>query len=355
MRLPKAATVSGTIHVIFILAPISRFSLSHRLSLHHYSMQKTVLLYNPLSGRRQARRLADVEAALTVFRQAGVEATMEPTRGQADDTGQVRRAIAEGCDTILACGGDGTVHDVLQGMVGSDAALGVIPLGTANALAHDLQLPLSAADAARANLTARPRRIAVGRVEYADIDGHRAMRFFIVTVGIGADAHLFYKLNPQVKGRLGMAAYYVKATRLWLTHPMENFTVEIEPGTKADVSQLLAVRIRNFGGVLRELAPGASLDRDDLRLVLFRTRSRLAYLRYIVRGLVGARWRVGGIELVYGEKVGCHARGDAASDQRTFVEADGELLGTLPAEINVVPDAVTLLVPCGANTPVPRP
>ena len=57
---------------------------------------------------------------------------------------------------------------------------------------------------------------------------------------------------------------------------------------QAEVSQLLAVRIRNFGGVLRELAPGASLDRDDLRLVLFRTRSRLAYLRYIIRGLVGS-------------------------------------------------------------------
>jgi diacylglycerol kinase (ATP) len=308
-------------------------------------MHKAVLLYNPLSGRRQARRLADVEAALTVFRQAGVEATMEPTRGQADDTGQVRRAIAEGCDTILACGGDGTVHDVLQGMAGSDSVLGVIPLGTANALAHDLHLPLSAADAARANLTAKPRRTAVGRVEYLDLDGNRGSRFFIVTAGIGADAHLFYKLNPLVKGHLGMAAYYAKATRLWLTHPMENFTVEMESGTKVGVSQLLAVRIRNFGGVLRELAPGASLERNDLRLVLFRTASRLAYLRYIVRGLAGAQWRVGGIDLVHSVKVSCRARCDAAPGLRIFVEADGELLGTLPVEISAVPDAVALLVP----------
>ena len=117
-----------------------------------------------------------------------------------------------------------------------------------------------------------------------DLEGNRGSRFFIVAAGIGVDAHLFYKLNPLVKGHLGMAAYYAKATRLWLTHPMENFAVEIEHdgtdyGGPAEVSQLLAVRIRNFGGVLRELAPGASLDRDDLRLVLFRTRSRLAYLQ----------------------------------------------------------------------------
>ena len=96
---------------------------------------------------------------------------------------------------------------------------------------------------------------------------------------------------------------------------------------------------------MRELAPGASLDRDDLRLVLFRTRSRLAYLHYIVRGMAGARWRVGGIELIHSERVICQARDDAASDSRIFVEADGELLGTLPVEITAIPDAVTLLTP----------
>jgi YegS/Rv2252/BmrU family lipid kinase len=306
-------------------------------------MRKAVLLYNPLSGQRHLRRIADVEAALNILRQAGIEASLEPTHGQAETPEQARHAIAEGCDTIFACGGDGTVHDVLQGMVGSAAALGVLPLGTANALAHDLNLPLSAVAAARANLTAKPRRTAVGRVDYLDFDGNRGSRFFIVAAGIGADAHLFYKLSPRVKGQLGMAAYYAMATRLWLTHPMENFAVETESGATVDVSQLLAVRICNFGGVLRELAPGASLERDDLRLVLFRTRSRLAYLQYIVRGLVGARWPVRGIDLAHGVNVACRSKDEGSS--RIFVEADGELLGTLPVEISVVPDAVTLLIP----------
>jgi YegS/Rv2252/BmrU family lipid kinase len=306
-------------------------------------MRKAILLYNPLSGRRSARRLALVERALAVLRQAGIEAGIEPTRGKSDATEQAHHAIAASCDTVFACGGDGTVHDVLQGLVGSSVALGIIPMGTANALAHDLGLPLSAVAAARVSLTAKPRRIAVGRVEYLDFEGNRGSRFFTVAAGIGVDAHLFYKLNPLVKGHWGMAAYYAKATRLWLTHPMEKFAVELErAGRREEVSQLLAVRIRNFGGVLRQLAPGASLERDDLRLVLFRTRSRLAYLRYIVRGLVGAEWQIGGIELVHGAKLESQALGKA---ERVFVEADGELLGTLPAEISIVPDAVTLLVP----------
>jgi YegS/Rv2252/BmrU family lipid kinase len=309
-------------------------------------MRKAALLYNPLSGRRRARRLAHVEAANAVLRQAGVQTILEPTRGQADAAEQTRQAITDGCDTIFACGGDGTVHDVLQGMAGSRAALGVIPLGTANALAHDLRLPLSAVAAARASLTAKPWRIPVGRVEYQEFDGSRGSRFFIVAVGIGADAHLFYKLNPLVKGHLGMTAYYAQATWLWLTHPMEMFEVAPYSAGRFEVSQLLAIRIGNFGGVLRELAPGASLDQNRLRLVLFRTRSRLAYLRYIIRGMMGAKWKVAGIELQSALTV--HGRVLTGSENGAcpiFVEADGELLGTLPAEISVVPDALTLLVP----------
>jgi YegS/Rv2252/BmrU family lipid kinase len=314
-------------------------------------MRKAILLYNPLSGRRRGRRLADVEAARSVLQNAGIEASATPTRAASDATDQTKQAIAEGCDTVFACGGDGTVHDVLQGLVGSNAALGIIPLGTANSLAHDLRLPLSPASAAQAALTAKPRRIAVGRIEYQDFTGNRSARYFTVTVGIGVDAHLFYKLDPLAKRRFGMAAYCAKATRLWLTHKMKNFAVEIaEEGQsrRAEVSQLLAVRIRDFGGVLRELAPGASLERNDLRLVLFQTQSRLAYLRYVLRGLFGANWKVPGIELVHSTGMVCR---DVASStasgtkSRILVEADGELLGTLPADVSMVRDAVTLLAP----------
>src|ERR1700733_7825893 len=153
-------------------------------------MRKAQLLYNPLSGRRRERRTTDVEEALSVLKGGGIEATTAPTRAASDATDQTKYAIAAGCDTVFACGGDGTVHDVLQGLVGSQTALGIIPLGTANSLAHDLKLPLSPARAARAALTAKPLRIAVGRVTYLDLTGKESQRYFTVIVGIGVDAHL---------------------------------------------------------------------------------------------------------------------------------------------------------------------
>jgi diacylglycerol kinase (ATP) len=307
-------------------------------------MRKAVLLYNPLAGRRCERRAADVHASMRVLQNAGVEANAEATAAAGQATAQVREAIAEGCDTVFACGGDGTIHDVLQGLVGTKAALGIIPLGTANVLAHDLGLPLQPEAAAEAALGARSRRIAVGKIEYHGFEGKAASRYFTVTAGVGADARLFYKLGAESKKALGMASYYLKACELWLTHPMELFPVSFVEGGQAraaEVSQLLAVRIANFGGVLRKLAPEASLLRDDLRLVLFRTQSRWAYLRWVVRGLCGAEWQVNGIELAFSSEV----TAAAFFDQRVFVEADGELLGTLPAKITIVRDALTVLMP----------
>src|SRR5438034_10896802 len=113
-------------------------------------MRKAALLYNPLSGRRRERRVKDVEAALAVLQEAGVEANAEPTLGPATAGDQAREAIGQGCDTILVCGGGGTVNDVLQGVGGTDAAVGVLALGTANAVAEDRRLPFSAAVSAHA-------------------------------------------------------------------------------------------------------------------------------------------------------------------------------------------------------------
>src|SRR5438874_2432944 len=148
-------------------------------------MRKAALLYNPHSGRRRKQRVQDVEAAASVLRAAGIELDISPTRAASDAGAQVRLAIRDGFDTIIACGGDGTIHDVLQGLTGKDAALGVIPLGTANAFAHDLRLPMSPEGAARALLAAIPRRIAVGRIDYRDFNSLPAFRYFTVAAGVG--------------------------------------------------------------------------------------------------------------------------------------------------------------------------
>ena len=225
-------------------------------------------------------------------------------------------------------------------------------MGTANALAHDLRLPMKIKEAAQAALQGSPRRVALGKVEFSDLKGNPGTRLFIVAAGAGVDAHLFYKLHSGTKQRMGMGAYYAKAWHLWFSYAMTRFQVdvnEIGMGTiSSNVTELMAIRIQNFGGVLQELAPGASLDRDDVRVVVCRTASRWSYLLYVTRGLLRQKWKVPGIDLVSSDKITCRYTDQSLSSrhpQKIYVETDGELVGTLPAEITVVPDALTLLAP----------
>jgi YegS/Rv2252/BmrU family lipid kinase len=312
-------------------------------------MRRAALFYNPVSGTRKKHRLTDIESVVSVLRGADVEVEVAPTRAVSDAAAQVRLAIRDGYDTIIACGGDGTIHDVLQGLAGKDALLGIIPLGTANALAHDLRLPLAPAAAARALLTAVPKRIAVGRIDYRDFNNLPSFRYFTVAAGVGLDAHLFYKLNRLIKDRMGMLAYYSKALNLWMTHRMRYFEAEFSSNGGASkreerLSEMLAIRINYFGGVLRELAPGASLDRNDLRLVLCRTGNRAMYLAYVFRGILGLSGGVPGIELAHADQVTCRAI-PGGKVKRIYAEADGELLGHLPITLSMLPDALTVLVP----------
>jgi diacylglycerol kinase (ATP) len=321
--------------------------------LNFHGMRKAVLLYNARSGGRRSQRQSDLQSALKILADAGVEASLVLTQSSFDAAEQARKAMLDGCDTVFACGGDGTIHDVLQAVAGTRVALGIVPMGTANALAHDLRLPLEPSEAVRAALQAEPRRIALGLAKARGFDGASVTRYFTVAVGVGVDAHLFYRLNAAVKQRLGMAAYYAKAWQLWFSHRMERFVVEWRvgesgAGQSADVTEMLAVRIRHFGGLLRELAPGASLERNDLRVVLCTTSSRLSYLLYVTRGLFGLKWKVPGVELMHSERVQCsYSAGPDPTARRSkvYIEADGELVGTLPAEVSIVPDALTILMP----------
>ena len=314
-------------------------------------MRKAALLYNPDSGAKRAKPQRDLESAVAVLRAAGVEADLVPTESRDHGGEATRDAIAAGCDTIFACGGDGTIHNIAQALANSQVKLGILPMGTANALAHDLKIPLDVIRAAKAALEAVPRKVALGRVSYLDLQGTQRGRFFVFAVGVGVDAHLFHQLHTGTKQRMGMAAYYLKAWHLWFTYSMARFSAEyVETGSNeprtVDVTELMGIRIRNFGGVVQELAPGASLDRDDMRLVFCRTDSRLAYLAYVTRGLLRQRWKIPGIDLVYSVNVTCRYRAAAsATGQKIYVEADGELLGTLPAAITVEPNALTLLAP----------
>jgi YegS/Rv2252/BmrU family lipid kinase len=291
---------------------------------------------------------------MAALRSHGIEVTSEPTAGPRSGGEQAKRLIADGHDTVIACGGDGTIHDVLQGVVGTSATLGVIPLGTANSLAQDLGLSNNPARAAEQLVAASSKRIAVGQMEFQR-GSKRESRYFTVAAGVGMDAALFYRINAQFKQRWGMAAYVAQSLRMWAFesfHPFvtEWFDTDLQQKRSEVVTQLLVVRIANFGGVLNRLAPGADLLRDDFRLVLFKTANKARFFRFATGRLIKRDWQDRYIELVDASRVWCMPhRGDRDRAPVIHAEADGEILGRLPVVVQSVPKALSLLVPKTAS------
>ncbi len=311
-------------------------------------MRRVALIYNPASGQSWTRPRLAVEQAAAVLRAAGIEVEMVETLAAGSAGALAEEAAGRGCDTIIACGGDGTVHEVLQSIVDTEVALGVIPLGTANALAANLGLGTSPVKAMRRLLEAEPVRVPVGRIWYGNGAGKMQSRYFTVAAGVGADALFLSRLDAGLKRRFGYALYLVEALLVWATHSFPLFEAVFEecgscqPRT-VEISQLLAVRIRDFGGVLHNLAPGATLHNDGLRLVAFKTRSRYQYSRFLLAVLFGRQTFTRQIELLDAVSVECRPRN--RSRTRVFAEADGELLGHLPVRIEIVPNALNLLIP----------
>ena len=315
-------------------------------------MRRVALIYNPASGQRPEQRVASIAKVVAVLEGAGIEVDVIATESPESAGQQAQAAVLRGCDTVIACGGDGTVHETLQKLVGGSAALGVIPMGTANALATDLGLPASPGKAAKMLLTARPVRISVGQVSYRDPSGQPQARYFVVAAGVGADGLFFSRLDSRLKQKLGYLVYLVEALRLWATYTFPMFTSTFTQGgggspRVVEASQILAVRISNFGGLVNNLVPGAAIGNENLHVIAFKTRSRLRYLRFMVAVWFKRHNYSDTIELIDCSEVECRDLPGAA--ERSFVEADGELLGTLPVKIEVVPQSLTLLIPRSAR------
>jgi diacylglycerol kinase (ATP) len=312
-------------------------------------MQKALLIYNPFSGFRRSHRLHQVEAAAAELRRAGVQAEILASRGPSQAGAQAKEAIAEAFDTIFACGGDGTIHDVLQGLVGeSGATLGIVPLGTANALASDLKIPRDPVLAIRRQLQYRSQTIAAGLIENCSSEPAKQRRYFTVMAGVGPDALLVYSLSANAKARWGVAAYVMNALWEYLTYrhsPYQTTVIDAEGKKQTfESAQIMAVRIHNFGGPLKKFAEGANLDRDDLRAVVFRDSVRISYPMYLLSAFFGWNARIPGVELINATEIVCRElRG--REDRRVYCEADGECLWRLPVRLTIVQNAFRLLMP----------
>lgn len=313
-------------------------------------MKKAFLIYNPTSGRRRAKRVQHVSQMVDVLRAAGVQVEVCATTHAGSATQQAKEAADRGYDTLLSCGGDGTANEVLNGLMqasvqaSADVALGILPLGSGNLLACDLGLPSDPVAAARKLLTLQPRAFRPGLVT-SQINGAEQKRYFLVAAGVGSDAELMYRTSVASKERWGRNAYFLEMARMALhgRYPMFQVEWEDEQGVRkqGQASLAMAVRARKFPGLLRFVNLGSGLLRDDFFLMVFRTDKVRRFLSYFTAVATGRNWKVPDVDAAHSKWFRCTALPDV---ETIYSQADGELLGTLPAELSIASRSVKLLM-----------
>lgn len=257
-----------------------------------------------------------------------------PTTGPNTAAAIVRECISKGADAILAAGGDGTINEIVNGMIGSPVPLGILPVGTANVLACEMGMRTHAPAAAELLDSAVAARIAAGRID----SGSSAGRHFLLMAGIGLDAMIVYHIDAEMKAKLGKVAYWIGGFQQ-LGKKLIEFDVRAN-GETHRCSFALASRVRNYGGDLN-IARQVTLFADDFELVLFKGANSLPYLKYFAGVLTNQLPRISGVEVVRASSVEV----SAAADPRVYIQIDGEYAGRGPAKFEIVRDAVTLLVP----------
>lgn len=291
------------------------------------------MIYNPIAGslRRRpelARRAAEWLASMG-------EVRLAPTTGPETAGALAEEAVANGAVTVVAFGGDGTINEVANGMIGSAIPLGVLPGGTANVLCVEMGLGTNPEKAAkRLTGASQPVRIAVGKMTRPD----GFSRHFLVMAGIGLDAMVVAEVNQTMKKHLGKVAYWIAGFGL-AARTLPQFDLEVE-GETSRRSFVLASRVRNYGGDL-EIAKRVSLLEPCFETVAFTGENSLRYLPYLAGVAVGQVGKIPGVTVAPAMLLTCApVNGDAVP-----VQLDGELAGHLPAEFRMEPDALTLLIP----------
>jgi diacylglycerol kinase family enzyme len=256
-----------------------------------------------------------------------------PTTGPATGPAIARDCIAKNADVIIAAGGDGTINEVANGVVGTEVPLAILPAGTANVLAVEMEVGTKMVAAAERLSQWIPERISVGQ-----ISNQAEERYFLLMAGAGLDAMIVYNIDAQLKARIGKAAYWVGGFSQ-LGRALPEFDVRVQ-GHPSRCSFALASRVRNYGGDLY-IARGASLFSDQFELVLFEGAHSLPYMKYLFGVLTGRLANMKGVTVVRTDAV--HL--EAPSDRGIYVQIDGEYAGRLPAALRIVPRSLTLLVP----------
>jgi diacylglycerol kinase (ATP) len=288
---------------------------------------RILIIFNPAAGRPRSaeRRLRRFIAALE---RQGCTVVLRRAGSRLGDAERLAREAKADFDVIVAAGGDGTVHAVVNGLAGRSMPIGVLPLGTVNVLAREIGLPRRPEELASMIVSGTARPVWPGRL---------GRRTFLMMASVGFDSETVAGVSPGLKARAGRLAFvWAVLVRLW-HHRSRELVVRVD-GIEHRATGVIAAKCRFYAGPF-VVAPDARLAEPAFELVLFRRAGRLAVLRYAAALFLGRLPRLNDVTILRTRAV------TVTTDRAIPVQADGEIVGQLPVTIEIADQPLFLIQP----------
>src|SRR5216110_3868658 len=287
-------------------------------------MTDTVVILNPTAGNPETLR-AWQERVESVTRGCPIRVTSHPGEAEA----LARRAVEEGFARIVAAGGDGTVTQVANGLAGSNAALGLLPMGTVNVFAMELGLPLHNQQLCWEIIEGANNRL----VDLPSANG----KCFVQLAGVGLDAQVVKETSLASKRSFGPLSYLISAAQIAARQPPKLY-IESESGSVGEGSFVLIGNGRLYGGPF-PFFKRALIDDGLLDVVVFKRIGYLDIIRYLQEVIFSSSISMPELEYFQTKRL------RVSSDDEVPVEVDGELIGTCPVEFRVRERGLRVLAP----------
>ena len=299
-----------------------------------------VFILNPVA--RRAPSLERLRAAIDRAAGHALQPEIRITERPAHAIELAREAEAGGAGLIFACGGDGTINEVLNGLRNPSTQVGVIPAGTADVWAAEAGIPDGFVRAIRAQLGAQPLRLDVGRA---------GERRFLLMAGLGLDAAAAAAVSPRLKRLTGRAAYIAAGARVGALYHGHRFALRLDDGPPRELrANMIVIGNTRLYGSAVEIASEASAVDGELDCVIFRGGGPIPALRGLSLMLLRRHLRSGAVLFERARSI----RIEPLDDRPPLLQVDGDVVDTVggfPSEFSVEPLAVTMLVP-NADRPV---
>src|SRR5882672_2250054 len=317
-------------------------------TLHRQSMQElhnALLIHNPNAGGGGAPRRAKLDTARRILEARGIRADLAETTAPGEAIEIARRASTDGRQLVIACGGDGTINEVVNGLAGSQnghrVPLALLPAGTANVLAKELELSWDIPKAAEQLASGSVREIALGLA--TPLEQPDKARYFLSVAGAGPDGRITYAVDLELKARFGILAYWWQGAREVFNYKFHRFRVTGEDQSR-EVSLVIVGRTKHYGGPFK-ITTEADLFEDQFEFLGLTTQSGLKYLSYLPTLWMGDLRKEQGVYFWKSDRLVC----ESIDNNPIYAQVDGEPLARLPVEFRIVPRALSLLVPGAAS------